>query len=80
MLSPETYSSPVNPLLLYRLVTQCNNARAERFCVYKFQGRVAPIFKETLPFSQNNRIDQEVVFINEVVFYQCVDKRGATGD
>ena len=57
------------------LVGKSNNAGTERLCFDKFQGRVAPVLEEAFTASQHNRIDQEPILINEIVWHQRADKR-----
>ena len=65
-------------LFSVRLVGKGNDTRTERLYLYKFQGRIAPISKETLPFPQNNRIEQEIIFIDEVMLNERLHKSATT--
>lgn len=78
------FNEVVNELTIWlfsvRLVGKGNDTRTERLCFYKFQGRMVPVSKETLPFPQNNWIDQEPIFIDEIVLHQHVDKFATARD
>ena len=63
-----------------RLVAQQNDPGTERLCLHKFQSRLASVFEEALSAPQNNRIDQEMIFIDEVMLHQRVYKIATAED
>src|SRR5262245_37350647 len=62
------------------LVDERNDARTERLCVYKSQRRRAPLAKQTLSVPQPNRIDQQPIFIDQVMLHQRADKLATAVD
>ena len=63
-----------------RLITQQDDSRTERPGFHKFQIGFIPIIKQALAAAQNDRINQQVVFIHQGMFDQRADQGGAAGD
>ena len=62
------------------LIAKQHDSWIEHLCFCQFQRRVAPISEETRSAPQDNRIDQEPIFFNEVMLHQRVDKLATAVD
>jgi hypothetical protein len=73
--------TPRVALFLSRLVGGDHDTRAGRLRIYKLESlQIAPILKETLTSSYDNRMDHECQLIQEIVLQQGLNECGAAGD
>ncbi len=54
--------------LSYSLILKEDDSRRKPFCFYQFQRHLTHFLKEPLSAPQHNRIDQESVYIDEIIW------------